>query len=314
MLVAVTLRTVALIIEYDFSTGYFSDKTLITIADWLTVAAVLGSASYIFATDRSKKYVATYDGAATYIPSALVAVALICLSVGLVEKLIKPSSDAAITVTASNFLALVLALAAAAAFFVACLRTRRRDATRAAYQICAALFFTVYAAYIYFDNPLPINVPCRIIDIMAYISAAVFFIYEIRISLGRDIWYLYTTFGLICICASAYSAIPSLITYFVKGASVSHSIQETLLTIAILSFASLRLVQTLYLFEDTDAATVAAIKSAEQAAKAESKGSDSESETSTTSEESDNIENENYTFELSDAHIEDKESEEKGIE
>ncbi|MBQ2876339.1 MAG: hypothetical protein IJE25_04965 [Clostridia bacterium] len=301
ILIGVSLRSVALIGSYNFTTGYFSDKLLIGISDGVTVLAVLGAVSYLFTGERKKKFVATYEDPTTYIPSALVAVATVFLAIELCGAV--GSRDAVIPSTARFTAVIAIALAAlsAVAFFVSCLRTDRRDATRAAFQITAVLFLGIYAAFIYFENPLPINVPSRIVDIMAYLSAAVFLLYEARLSLGRDLWGLYTVFGLICAVLCAYSSIPSIITYFALDKEVSHSVKENVLTLALFLFSALRLIRSALLFEDTDAKTVAAIKLQEAARDNAAEGQDDgEAEDDGSQESPDAAETnaENYTFEI----------------
>ena len=71
---------------------------------------------------------------------------------------------------------------------------------------------------------------------MAYLSAALFFLYESRVSLGRAKWRPYVSFGLIAALLTAYSAIPSLIVYAVNGYLVSNSIVESVLSLTLSFF------------------------------------------------------------------------------
>lgn len=296
--IAVALRSVALIKYYNPSTGYFSEKVLINIANWLVAAVVLGAVSYIFVADKKKKYVATYRDATTYIPSALVALALVFIAVDLVSELMKPLSSTAVAIIATNLFAITLAIVGAVAFVASCLLIGRRNATRGALQIAAILFFAVYAAYVYFENPYPLNAPCRVADISAYLSATVFILYETRISLGRDIWNLYTAFGLITVSTCAYSSIPTLIKYFTDGQMVSRSLAEAVLTLTLFIFAAMRLVRSLYLFEEREAKTVVMIKELEEAARAHAHEIQNDDEViQSTVQDGDNG---NYTIELSD--------------
>lgn len=293
-LAAIALRTVALNKYYNLKTGYFSEKALITVANWLIVAVVLGAVSYVFATNRKKKYVATYNDATTFIPSALVAVSLVLMAVELFRNMLKPLSGTSTAITATNFICVVLAVFAAIAFAITCVCTSRRSVTRATYQILAVLFFSVYSAYIYFGNPYPINNSVRTLDIMAYLCAAVFLLFEIRISLGRDLWHFYTAFGIITASVCAYSSIPTIIEYFISGNVVSDSIEQAVLTLSVFFFAALRLLRSLYLFEDTEAVTVQMIKKQEEAAVALAVTQDESDVASEDSEEED----ENYKIEL----------------
>ena len=78
LLVAVlTLRTVALFIDFNFNTGYFIEKTLSAISDYITVAASVFFLSYIFTARRDMKLIPDFTSAATYVPTGMVSVALI---------------------------------------------------------------------------------------------------------------------------------------------------------------------------------------------------------------------------------------------
>lgn len=305
-LIAIALRSVALILHHNPTTGYFSEKVVITVANWTVAAAAIFSASYVFTSGRSKKYVATYRDATTYIPSALVAVALAFMSIDLIVELLEPMSGSTVAITATNLIAIALAILAAVSFAASCLITQRRNVTRAAFQICAILFFAVYAAYIYFENPLPLNAPNRVVDIAAYLSATVFVLYETRISLGRDMWHLYTAFGLITVATCAYSSIPTLIKFVADGVFVSRSIAESMLTLTLFLFASLRLARSLFLFEETEAKTVAFIKQDEEAAKARAKtAAEAKEQSEAETDEADSEEsNDNYQIDITDTGIE----------
>ena len=85
---------------------------------------------------------------------------------------------------------------------------------------------------------------------MAYLASAIFFLYESRISLGRDRWRLYISFGLASGLLCCYSAIPSLITYFVKGEIISDSLAETLLTLSLAVFIISKLMLIPQLYDD----------------------------------------------------------------
>ena len=291
---ATALRTVALHSHYDTETGYFLQKGAITVANWLTVAVVLGAVSYIFAADKRKKYVAAYNDSATFISSSLVALSLVFLIFELFSDLLKPLNSTATAILATNLICIVLAILAAVAFVLTAIMNSRRNVTRAAYQILAVLFFSLYAAYIYFTNPYPLNNLVSITDMMAYLSAAVFFLFEVRISLGRDLWHFYTAFGIITASVCAYSSIPTVIDYFINGRVVSGSIAQATLTLAIFIFVSMRLIRSLYLFEDTEAKTVSVIRQKEEASRAKTK----ETVESQVTEETSDEENANYTIDL----------------
>ena len=112
------------------------------------------------------------------------------------------------------------------------------------------IVLALYSIYLYFDNDLPINAPAKIIDQMAYLFAAVFFLYETRLSIGREKWRGYIAFGFIAALISAYSSIPALIYFFAKETEISVSIYEMVLSAALFIFISSRMLLTSELIED----------------------------------------------------------------
>lgn len=290
---ATIFRCVALSTDFNFATGYYVSGSLSTLADWIMVTAVIVSLSYFVFGEKRCTLVAVYDGPTTYIPSLLVGSALVFITVGLGGKL-STQDGTQLVVSLANLLCFVLAAIGAYAFFITAYKTARRDSRRASVQIGALLFFAVYAAYIYFDNPLPINTPNRVIDITAYLLFSVFFIYEVRISLGRDLWRAYTAFGLSALAITVYSSIPSLAVYLASGIIVSHSIYETVLTASLAIFVLMRLIRSLFFFEDVESDIVKAIRLAEEKKASETNASDE----STESEDEEPGESENYTMEL----------------
>ncbi len=97
-----------------------------------------------------------------------------------------------------------------------------------------------YSMLIYLDGTLSINDSNKVLRQMAFIFSALFFLYEARISLGREMWRAYAAFGLIAASLTAYASVPAIITYYVNGEIVSHmgykslaSIEEYLLLLAL---------------------------------------------------------------------------------
>ena len=87
---------------------------------------------------------------------------------------------------------------------------------------------------------------------MAYLFAALFFLYETRLSMGRERWGAYTAFGLIASLLTAYSSIPSLICYLATKNLISHSIYETVFTLSLFIFITSRLLVALFAEEDKE--------------------------------------------------------------
>jgi hypothetical protein len=89
-----------------------------------------------------------------------------------------------------------------------------------------------------------------------------FFLFETRISIGRERWRAYRAFGLVALLLTAYSSFPSLLVYAVDGAVISNSIYETILSFSLSLFIAARLVLTSQLRANEESKTVSLIKMA----------------------------------------------------
>lgn len=244
MLSASVLRTVAILRDLNFGTGYFDRKVLISIADAFVISMIVLSLSYPMIT-KKMRLVAVFDNVATNVPSGLASVALIFISAHLLSGGAASGSAGWLSVCSG-----LLALVSTAYFLYNALVVKKESRIRGGLCLAAVMFFTVYASYLYFDVSLPLNSPNRTVDMMAYLFTAAFFLFESRISLGRAAWRRYVTFGLIASLLCAYSSIPSIITYFVRGAVVSNSIAESALTFTLFIFITSRLLLISELRED----------------------------------------------------------------
>ena len=256
---AVGFRTAASLSDFDFGIGevgliYYKSGALIGIANWITIAAALLSVSFVFVGGKFNPRV-TFDSAASFVPSGAVSVALIFISAELLHS-IKTGSGRLLSraaLTPANILTAVLAVLAISSalnFFFNAFYPKNKSTTRAAFAILATLFLAGYASFLYFDPSLPKNAPSRIVDEMAYLFTAVFFLYEARISLGRKMMKAYTGFGLAAMLLTAYSSIPSLIVYFSKGALLSHSLSESILSFSLFCYIFIKLGLLLFSPED----------------------------------------------------------------
>jgi hypothetical protein len=106
---------------------------------------------------------------------------------------------------------------------------------------------------------MPVNAPNKLIDELSYLSSALFFLYETRLSMGREKWKEYISIGFISALFTAYSSIPALITFFVRDAKISNNIYESVLTLALFIFISSRILLTSKLIENEQSAVVNSI-------------------------------------------------------
>lgn len=263
---AVALRTVACIGSLNFETGYFKDGALTVVSTPLIWGTVLFSLTYIFAASRISLR-PSFSTAATYIPSGLVGVAGVFLGSKVLLYALKAFDKYPIisqeTLGSPVFLfsvvAFALSIVSVGYHFFNTYNTESKLSIRALFAVSTIAFFAVYAMLIYFDESLPINNSGKIVNQMAYLFAAIFFLYETRISLGREQWRLYAAFGLAATALCAYSSIPSIITYYATGSlpfgahtGAFISMEEYVLTLALCIFILSRLILTATLKEEKE--------------------------------------------------------------
>lgn len=276
---ACVFRSIALLRDMNYASGHFEEKLLIGVADKLVVAAVIFALSYAVFAKRGKVLVFDFASPLNYIfagtlGSAVLLFAAYALKTGF-------ASGATLIIITGFF-----AILSTVHFVFATLTTAVSSSKRADFGIITAIFLALYSAYLYFDASLPINSPIKIVDEMTYISAALFFLYETRISIGREKWPRYTAFGFTAMILCAYSAIPSLIAYIAEGRIISNSIFETVLTLAIMLFCTGRLALSSLLKEHRESSTVSVIKAAEnRSAELETKEKIAEETTETADKE-----------------------------
>ena len=257
------LRTAAALTEFNPRTGYFEGKALITAAGIVTAASAILLFTYVFVAPKGRKLIASFSSPAMYIPSGIVCVSLVFFAVDCRTAANMLSALSYSGTRASELLLSALALLALLSiiyFVLNTMITERASIKRAGFGIFAVILMTLYAAFLYFDTALPLNAPNKVVDQMAYLFIAVFLLYEIRISLGRECWNLYTGFGFIAALLSAYSSVPSVIAYFIKGTTLSHSTYESALTLCLCIFIICRVISAENLYEDKESELVTMIK------------------------------------------------------
>lgn len=307
LICASVLRTLALFYSFDFASGYFEDKLLISIATAVVVAMAVFALSYIPLAKKTR-LVASFDNMATYIPSGLVAVALLTISAHLFI-----SSGAGIRSTPTKILA-ILAMISVAHFLYNTLSVKKENMTRAYFSLVTISFLAGYVAYLYFDGSMPLNSPNRVVDIMAYLFAALFFLYEARISLGRDCWRAYIAFGLTAAMLMGYSSVPAIILYFARGALISNSIAEVALSFTLFIFivARLLLISELGDDESSDIVKMVGSMTEERKAKIDESFASRAYSNIKVENDSEDAEYENYTFDFTE-ESDDGEKESDGV-
>lgn len=270
-LTSVVLRTVAAFLHYDKNTGYYNDKLLINASVYILLAALIFTFTHIFFSEHSKRLVASFSGPETYVPSGIVICALAFYAAESFESFIaKGGFDSLIRSNALNktlafeIALAMLAVAAIAYFALTSLITDISNTARAIFGICAVSFFALASTAIYFDASFPINAPNKLTDQMAHLFVSLFFIYEIRISLGRELWAAYRTFGMIGAALAAYSSIPAIIFRIFGGGEISSGLYGSIVMLSIFIFILCRLILSSLIVEDTTCSTVTRLKASSE--------------------------------------------------
>ena len=239
----VILRTFALFTSFNTATMHFDDKLAIMVSSALILIGVLGFLTYMFLGEKEGDLISKTDNAASYIPAGITSTALLFLGVYNFRSssLIYPEG----IISTVSLVTGILAFLSVASFFLSIFIERRDNLYKAAFSLSVVFFLALYAILLYFNKAQhPTNSPNRLIDELAYLSAALFFLFEARIPLGRAKWRAYISFGLIATLLCSYSAVPCLIYYLVNGYMISESIYETVLTLALAIFICSKVLQT----------------------------------------------------------------------
>ena len=247
---ATVLRTYALIIDFDRLTMHFSNSISATIANAIVIIATLAFAAYLFIKKEDSDFLEKTDNAASFIPSGIVSVALVFMGVNLIKSM---NSHFTAVLQPLSLWAAILAFLSVGSFFVSILIEQKNNIYKSAFSICIVIFLALYACYLYFNREVhPTNSPNKVVDQMAYLFAAAFFLYESRITLGRAKWRGYVAFGLMASLLCFYSSIPSLILYALNSELISDSLAESALTLAMAIFITSKVFQTKTLTPDKE--------------------------------------------------------------
>ena len=241
-IVTVILRSVALLTSFNTITMHFDDKIAITISAVMVLLAIIGFATYLFLGEKERELIARTDNARNYIPAGIVSIALLFMGARNFGMAFEIRYTGIISTL--SFICGVLSFLSAASFFLSVFIEKNEHLYKAAFSLSIVFFLALYSVILFYNREIhPTNSPNKIVDQLAYVSAALFFLYDSRIYLSRAKWRGYVTFGLIATMLCAYSAIPSLIVYAFNGYLVSDSLIESLLTLAVTILIASKVVQ-----------------------------------------------------------------------
>lgn len=259
---ACILRSLACIWHLEANLIYFTDTSLIRAADIIAVAGVVLLLSFVLVMEKESLR-ATFTSPVTYVPTALVAVAVALFGMTMLaihlayERLVDSAPSA---VSALALLTAILTPVSIAHFFLTAFISERHARLRAYFSLGTVLMLATYASYLYFSPTMPLNAENKIAEEMACLFAAIFFLFETRISLGREMWRPYAVFGLAASLVTAYAAVPSLVCYFVKGYSTTASVESAAMLLSLSIFIFARVIMMAMAHPDAECAEMAALR------------------------------------------------------
>lgn len=250
---AAILRTIALLTSFDTVTMHFENKTAIVISSIIMVISIAAFLSYFIFGEKECDLIARNDNAASYIPAGIVSTALLFMGANIfyLNSLIGTTYYS--TTRIIGLVAGLLAILSVVSFFLSIFIEKRNNMFKAAFSLSIVAFLAVYAMLLYFNKDIhPTNSPNRLVDQLAYLLSAIFFLFEARIPLGREKWRGYVAFGLSAALMCAHSSIPALIMYFVRGYVISESLIESILTLTLMIFIGSKVLQIKNLTPDAE--------------------------------------------------------------
>ena len=195
----VAMRCAACLANLNYETGYFTDKLIINIANYTLIFAILFALSYTFTEKRDKNFIFNFSSPLNYVFAGTLGIALLFASRSYFElfKTYKQyvdlnSNNPFINTDAEKLLSYIcfalgiLALLSVLHFILAAMIVKDKNTRRADFGLVTVIFLSLYATFLYFSNDMPINVPSKIVDQSAYLASALFFLFETRISIGRE--------------------------------------------------------------------------------------------------------------------------------
>ena len=277
-LVSAALRTVACLYDLDYEIGHFYNSATATAASMVLWIGVIALFTYLLiSTGVSLR--PSFTSPLSYVPTGITAVALLFLGARLVmdcdyKALGSAFSDLThgrgiqeiflgalqLIGSAMPIILALLAVAATVHLFLGGYITREESVARGYFAVGTVIFLALYVTYLHLQKGVQINAPIKLYDQMAYLFSALFFLYEARISLGREKWGLYAAFGLAASALCLHSSIPALITYAARGELISASLEESLVTLSLFLFITTRLVVTALLPERKENSIIAALR------------------------------------------------------
>lgn len=251
------LRLFALINDFDRLTMQYSSSIAATVADWIVIISTICFGAYLFLKKDQDALIEKNDNAASFIPSGIVSTALLFMGVNLFKE---AANHYTALLQPISVLAAILAFLSVGAFFLTILINQENNLIRASFSISIVIFLALYSCYLYFNREVhPTNSPNKVVDQMAYLFSAAFFLYESRIAIGRAKWRGYVAFGFMAALCCIYSSLPALVYYSLERYSIADSLFESVLTLALAIYITSKVLQTKRLTPDAECETARTI-------------------------------------------------------
>ena len=274
--VATTLRTAACLLNLDYASGFFTDKALINAANIIITVTAVGAFSYMFLASRINLR-PSFSTSATYVPTGILGVATAFIGARVLSHTIMTCKYPILSVevmtlkspaTVVGIIVAILAFLSIAHHFFNAFIVESKAEIRAYFAIATITFLAFYAILIYLDKTISISDASKILRLTAFLLCALFFLYEARISLGREMWRIYASFGLSASALTAYTSIPAIVTYYSNGNVISSagnsslaSLEEYILLFALFIFITARLCIVATLREEKESQFIKALES-----------------------------------------------------
>ena len=237
--VACTLRTVATFLGVN-AFGYFENGTLFRVSAWIVACCVFILLTLPLAYRKRTDALVEQTTPHTFLPSLMLGMLfLFFVGEGIFSLLDGPFLPT--TEKLAYLLALVLSLLSCIYFFSLALLESTTNDHKANLGMACVLFFGIYAAYLYLDITIPRNAHLEVSEEMMLIALSLYFLYEVRISLGKQKQSLYVMFAMIAGTLCAFNTVPTLIYFIANGKLLASSLTVFLLSLGALVFIILRL-------------------------------------------------------------------------
>jgi hypothetical protein len=254
---SVILRSLALINDFDILTMQFSNSICATVGNWIVILSTLSFGAYLFLNKDKTDLIEKTDNAASFIPAGIVSTALLFMGVHLIKEMNNHHTP---LLRPLLIFAALLALLSVGAFFLSIFIEQKNSMVKASFSISIVIFLALYSCYLYFNREVhPTNSPNKVVDQMAYLFSAAFFLYESRIAIGRAKWRGYVAFGFMASLCCIYSSLPALVYYSLERYSIADSLFESVLTLALAIYITSKVLQTKRLTPDAECETARTI-------------------------------------------------------